>query len=245
MLSYAGIVISAVVLGAVVPLSPDEQHRLASSVDGNDERDAAFAALVENVRRWTAGVGDAPIRLHPDFGAMIDNPSAYRGDLCRVRGALQQHNRLPPPHEAIWEWFVRTDSGRPVIVYVVDLDDAARFMDGRTVEVDARFYKRVDARAREGTIRQYAAFVGAFPRAMGATGAASARGAAAERLWLIAAPTGAMLVVFIVLLMLARRREPAKPRVTRGPRANVDQEELPDDPAEALAELKRRAGEGT
>ena len=54
-------------------------------------------------------------------------------------------------------------------------------------------------------------------------------------------PVAIMMAVFLMLLIYARRGG-GPPRVRVGPRSPVDAAtDLPEDPAEALAELRRRA----
>jgi len=63
------------------------------------------------------------------------------------------------------------------------------------------------------------------------------------RLWMVTVPVAVMLVVFLLLLLYARRGQgPMRARAgTTGPWADQGDEHLPDDPAEALAELRRHA----
>lgn len=237
-------------LGAIAPLSPQQVERLAGAVDGADHREDAFPALIENVRQWSTELGDEPIRLNPDFNALLTQPSTFRGDLCRINGKLQQQTRLAPPYETIWEWFVRAQNNQPIVVYVVDLDPSTSYPDNQQVEIDARFYKRVDFTARDGKHRRYPAFVGACPRIVWLRGHSQPY-PELNRLWMVAVPAGAMLVVFTFLLLYVRRKrsqpEPllraqhAASRPAGGLSMMDESLSLPHDPAEALAELKRRA----
>jgi hypothetical protein len=243
-------------MSGVAPLSLQQRERLSSVVDGPDQRDDGFAALVEHVAQWSRdGSGDEPIRLQPDIQAMIDRPASFRGDLCRIRGTIDQQRRLDPPNDRVWEWFVRGrgPERRPLLVYVVNLNQPQLFRDGDEIQIDARFYKRVDLAARDGRMRAYPAFVGALPTlAMPEGVAASAADRSMQRMMMIAGPIIAMLIAFAVLMVYARRRRPmAQPTLHHretlpgaGGSPGVDESSgLPDDPAEALAELKRRAAQ--
>ncbi len=227
-------------LAAIPPLAADERVRLATAYDGRDHQDEAFMALLEHVGRWSGRVGDTPVRLHPDFEAMVDDPDAYRGELCRVVGAIGQQTRLPAPYDAATEWFVRDDTGRPILVYVVGLDPAAPFRDGERIVILGRFYKRVEAAARDGVVRAYPALVGAFPRRL-----AAGAGGEWSGLWMMAIPVAFMLVIFLVLFVyVTRRRRPTHAHLALATHLAPDATEgppLPADPAEALAELRRRA----
>lgn len=242
-----------VATGALPPLTNLQRESLDAAIDGEDQRDDAFSALLENVQQWNGEIGDAPIRLKPDYTAMLANPAAYRGDLCRLTGKIQQQTKLPPPNESVREWFIRGEDHRPILVYVADLNSGQSFRDGQLIEIDARFYKRIDAMAMDGRQRTYPAFVGAFPRTINEAPIApklSPASPQSDHLWIIAVPVGAMFIVFVGLWLYARRgprRLPLGARREAAVNAAADRDQLdsgdglPDDPAEALAELRRRA----
>ncbi len=148
-MSWAGVILG-IALAAIEPLTDEQRVRLATAFDGRDHQEAAFVALVENVRLWTPGVGDAPIRLQPDLTAMLGDPEAYRGSLCQIAGRVQQQTPLSALYHGVTEWFVRDESGRPILVYVVGHEGDPTIGDGQAVVLHARFYKRVDDIARDG-----------------------------------------------------------------------------------------------
>jgi hypothetical protein len=221
---------------AIPPLTDDQRARLATAADGRDARDEAFAALVENVGAWAAAPGDAAPRPDPDLASMLDEPAAYRGELYRIVGSIQQQTPLAYPYEDVGEWALRDGAGRPILVYVCGLAADHGLGVGRRVAIPARFYKRVDAVARDGRLHRYPAFVGAFPRP-------AAAGEGWTRLWTVTVPVAIMLAVFLVLLLYARRgRGPMRARApVAGPWDDQGDEPLPEDPAQALAELRRQA----
>lgn len=232
---YFVLLIVCCLMAAVPPLSHDQRGRLAAVSDATDQPDEAFAALLENAAQWTPGIGDAPISMEPDLDAMLAGPAAYRGRLCRIAGRIEQQTWMAAPHDDVAEWFLRDDAGRPILVYVSGLDRGHEFRDGRSVVLPARFYKTVEARARDGRTRRYPAFVGVFPRTEAV--------APWSRMWAVAVPVGIMLMVFLALLVYARRG--ARPRGVRlwsgAPVSGPADDTLPADPASALAELRRRA----
>ncbi len=235
------VVMVALLLSGFPPLTETQRVRLETATDGRDHREEAFVALLENISSWNGELGDAPIRLDPDLEALVEDPAAYRGSICRVTGTIQQRTRLAPPHERAEEWFIRDRSDRPIIVYMLDLPEAplSGFRDGQVVSVDARFYKRVDFTARDGIPRSYPSFVGAFAHR------APTPAAAQGQLTIIAIPLALLLVAFLLLLWYTRRhRRGNDERVHRRPVPTEDLDDeppLPEDPCEALAELKRRA----
>jgi hypothetical protein len=244
-MNAAGLFLS-LLLTAIPPLTEGQRTRLATAHDGRDHREEAFAALLENARAWSEGAGDAAVRLNPDIEVMITSPDDYRGDLCRIVGVIQQQTALPRPWEGASEWFLRNDAGRPIIVFITGLTgEQDVFRDGGRVMVYARFYKRIDAEARDGQVHRYAAFVGAHPVMMDASprGAGAFPGVFALAILVIVG----LAAVLIALLVLARRQGSrrigaASFRAVRGDLPAVDEgEALPDDSAEALAELKRRS----
>jgi len=236
-------------LGAVGALSPVQQEQLATARDGSDYREAAFDALVEHFRGFTPGEQRGEIRLNPNWQRLVDDPSISRGELFRVSGVIQQQLVLDPPHGDVTEWFVRDDRGTPVIVYVVGLDLKQKFHDGQRILIDARFYKRMDWLARDGQLHRYAALVGAGPEHQMALGS---RTPPSQDPWRFVTPiaglVGALSLMFFFIRIMVKQRKPAsslrphsgKPfeRLADG----VDGDDpLPDDPAAALTELKRRA----
>lgn len=224
---------------AIPPLTHQQQMRLDTARDGRDHQEEAFVALLENVRQWHGLLGDTPVRLHMNAQQLIDDPDAYRGELYRLSGRLEQQTILNRPHETIQEWFLRGSDGMPVLVFVVGIEDEAAWRDGQIVEIFARFYKLVDAVDRQGRTQRYVSFVGRHPRIV-----ATAPASGMVQLWIIALPVAALLIAFAFLLIFVRRQRGTGRPVRFGASREVTLDEqggLPDDPADALAELKRRA----
>lgn len=231
---------------AIPPLSDEQHARLETARDGFDHREEAFFALVENLAAWDGALDDTPVCAEPDIDAFLDDPAAHRGAVCRLTGRLEQHHGFAPPYDVAVEWFIRNTSGRPLLVYVAGLDsDVVAAREGDQVELWGRFYKSVRFIARDGVERTYAAFVTAHPRLLG-RGAAQAGG---ERFWMMAGPVAVLLIVFAAILIYMRRQHRIDSRTAATMRhdlhdlaARLDEAgPLPDDPAEALAELRRRA----
>ncbi len=239
-MSWSGVILG-ITLAAIEPLTDDQRVRLATAFDGRDHQEAAFVALVENVRLWTPGVGDSPIRLQPNLTAMLGDPEAYRGSLCQITGRVQQQTPLSALYKGVTEWFVRDESGRAILVYVVGHEDDPAIGDGQAVVLHARFYKRVDDIARDGVSRRYPAFVGAWPSRP------VAADAALGGVLVVVIPVAVLLVIFLLLLLYVRRNR-AERRLGRsviGERPEVDESPaLPDDPVDALDEMRRRAEAG-
>ncbi|MHC5022541.1 MAG: hypothetical protein ACYTGG_01340 [Planctomycetota bacterium] len=225
-------------LALIPPLTDGQRERLALAHDDRDHQEEAFVALRESVERWpVAAAPDVPPPA-PDVEVMLEQPGLFRGRLYRLEGVLQQRERLAAPHESVVAWFLRDDAGRPLLVYVCSLGPDDGFRPGRRLVLDGRFYKRVTMTARDGVERPYAAFVGAQPRA------ATAATAGVRHLWLIVFPVAIMIVVFVALLLYTRRHARRTP-VRRGAGVATDEPPeppLPPDSADALAELRRRAG---
>jgi hypothetical protein len=257
-----------VALIAAPPLSERQQRDLASAQDGLDHHEQAFFALVESVRGWrepsAAGSDDEPIRLAPDLAALLERPADFRGDLCRITGELLQQTTLAPPYEDVSEWFVRESrTGQPVIIYVVKPNSSQTFADRQHVQIDGRFYKRMRFTARDRKTRDYPAFVGRFPILVAPPATQSGSpiapgpgggGRGLDLLAIIAGPVAVLAIVLAGMRMWISRKSRLRQRERHGLHADgltanggaVDEAEgLPDDPVEALAELRRRAVSST
>jgi hypothetical protein len=237
---------ACLLLGAIPPLTHQQRVRLETARDGRDHREEAFLALVENVREWSVQTGGAPFRLDPDLDAMIAEPARSRGDLCRLEGVVQQKSMLGRPHDRVGRWYIRDDRGRPILLYVVHPpgDAPADPPEGSRIAVMARFYKPVELTARDGVTRPYPAFVGPVPKLLRRAGATAPLAALPVVLFLVIP----LLAAFAMLLIYTRRQRravavhgPVLPAIDPEP---DDDRPLPDDPAEALAELRRRADGG-
>jgi hypothetical protein len=242
-LAMAAILVIAVPLGAMPPLTDQQRTRLETAHDGRDHREEAFMALVENLRAWDGTIGNVPVRLEPDIDAKLNDPDRFRGEIVRLTGRVVQVTPLPAPHDGVLECFVRDERGRPMLVYLVPIagGDAAHLRERSHIEIFARFYKRVDFTARDGQVRSYAAFVGAHPRTV------ASAGGGVTHLAIISIALPGLLIVMILLVLVIRRqrkagaRKPSARLATESvPPILDDTADLPDDPAEALKELKRR-----
>jgi hypothetical protein len=247
-------------------LSENQQRRLAGTVDGTDHHDEAFLALLEAVRTHAAELESRASERAVDVRAMRDNPSAYRGQVCRIRGELLQQTQLARPFDSVMEWFIaNAGTGLPVIVYVVDLDQRDGFALHESVQVDAVFYKRVDFVARDQQLHRYPAFVGTAPVHLKTVAPASGAGAkGTSPAWTGLGWIGTIVLTLSVIcvglwlwvrrqrrlmmagrsgqLMLRHVRLEAQVSSSVGQEVD-DSAGLPDDPAAALAELRRRSSQ--
>lgn len=230
---------------AIPPLTDEQSVRLETAYDGRDHQEEAFVSLIENLRAWDGAVSDTPIRLEPDVDAMLADPEQFRGEVVRLIGRVAQVTPLAAPHDGVLECFIRDEMNRPVLVYIVlPTDDEAAFSvrERSRIEVFARFYKRVDLTSRDRRVRSYAAFVGAHPRTVSPVAANEE----VAYLTIISIALLALLIVFVLLMAAARRRREnhylasARLFTESIPPELDDTSDLPDDPAEALSELRRR-----
>lgn len=247
---------------AAPPLTEQQRLDLETATDGSDHREQAFYALVESIRAWPPQLdpttdGD-PVHLSFDATALITRPQDFRGDLFRVEGELLQQSALAPPYEDVSEWFVRdARSGQPVMVYVVLANGTPAFAERQRVQADGRFYKSVRFTARDGQTRDYPAFVARAPESVrfvaapaSQPGGTSTANAGVDRLWIIGGLVAALLIAFAFIrvwagrLRRAQTQQPSRLRTSwRDAEAGEvdDPSGLPDDPIEAMKELKRRA----
>jgi hypothetical protein len=237
---------------SIVPLNGSQRDRLSRAVDGADHREDAFLALVENVRDWTQESSpQEAVSPVADIAQLIANLGDNRGRLFRIEGTLEQSTTLAPPYEDVQEWFVRNAAGTPMAVYVCNIDESLSSAGRPRVIITARLYKRMDFTARDGQKRSYAAFVGANPVVVPTSAQYGSTSNSFANVWFIAVPVAALLIVFIVLRSTVARRTSRYPGPMNRPRLSADIEtseeppNLPDDPVDALAELKRRAHDCT
>jgi len=239
MMSIVGPLLS-LLLAMVVPLTDAERIAIDTARDDRSHEEEAFAVLLTHAASWTDGLGDQPIRLTPDLGAMIADPAQYRGALCRLEGRLEQRTGLGGAFAGADEWFIRTSDGTPIVVYL-PVDDTMKLLrDGQHIAINARFYKRMQFEGRDGQQHAYAAFVGARPWLTEAPNPW-------RHLWVLGALVMVLLVTFVVLFAIVRRGGSAQRDGSRFlhddalPEAeDASGAPLPADPAEALEELQRR-----
>ncbi len=242
-------------MASIPPLAEDQRNILATADDGatRDHREAAFFALLQNTAQWTGEIGDAPIRLHPDYDAMLADPDAYRGELCRIEGRIERVEPLLSPYEGVEAWFVRVENDRPVLVYVDFKDrEESRLQFGRrsSITIVARFYKRyervVDEVNGDDQPQVYATFVGAFPQPLETIAAANRPFAITDLMipLVVILCAGFGLVWILVRRGRAGGSSSRLQRLERAPEIVEIEPGLPDDPAEALAILRDRAQNG-
>lgn len=222
----------------VIPaMTEEETQRLVTARDGHDHQEEAFIALIEHVRSWPGIEADIRAPHVSTSRTFIQNPEAHRGELTTLTGRLEQRASLQSVYGDTEEWFLRLSSGEPAIVFVTGATQFSEIKEGQHIGIAGRFYKRIDAIDRRGNLQQYAAFVGTAPRKATST-------TELVQLWVVAIPVVALLIAFgLLVLFIRRHRGASRPRVRafRNVEIVTDEVNLPDDPADALAELKRRA----
>lgn len=221
------IVLRLLVLTTCSSLPPS----LAQVQDDTDVPDAAFVDLVEYVRTT---VPDESVETTIEHAAVIADPGRYRGVSVTVTGRLEQHRSLGRPFEGVEEWFVRDDTGVPWVAYVIGADPSA-VRDGRGVVLTGVLYKRMRLRDRSGVQRTYPALV-ASPPVWFTPSTPPLDGFAG--MWLLLAVLVVGLLVVVALGRNRVRRSSSRPAIVAAD--EDDDVRLPEEPSEALRELKRR-----
>ncbi len=225
------------------PLEASEASRLAFTVDGRDSLDDGFAVLVENVQEWSAESEEKSSSAEPlILSKIVDDPSAYRGEVFTVSGVLEQRSASSPPWEFVEEWFVRDSSGVPFLLYIVGETSVATKMN---ISANARFYKTIKLTSRDGKARSFATFV-------------TSNLSVSTKRSVGVIPTPLLLVPVVVVgaisvFLLSRKKASRRLRV-RDVSLHIDEVidavhetsmDLPEDPADALALLHESAEELT
>ena len=202
--------------------------------DDTDVPDAAFVELVDYVQSMSH---DGAVRVEIDHAAALAEPGRYRGLSITISGRLEQHRSLGRPFHSVQEWFIRDEAGAPWAVYVIGCDPAV-VRDGRHVTLTGVLYKRFQLRDRSGDVRSYPAMVAMNPIWTAGPVPAAQGG---RDIWMLLGLLGIGLIVVLVLGRRLKRHSSIRPVIV----VPDDDEpmELPDEPAEALRELKRR-GDG-
>lgn len=254
-------------LSAIPDLTAAQQTQLATADDTRAPDEPAWTGLLVSVATWDpaeAARGFVPGATMPDYGKLLAEPGAYRGELFVVEGRYagrqreMRTRRAGPWGESLVEWGVLPKHAGPgerqdvvAMVYLVDpAGEITPPREGQTVRLAARFYKTWTDVDADGVPRTYPVFVG---RSASVVGEASGGGRGHVAI------VGGVIVLsgLLFLVMLARKRRggPAggaaqRERVLERLRQDADDAEfetsaddLPDDPAAALEQLERSRGD--
>jgi hypothetical protein len=214
------------------PLSAEQGTALETAIDDRDHQESAFAALMSAMNSIDPETLKSAT-LEPwgsaQTDAVLGAPDAWRGRPFELTGRLEQSERLERPWSPFVEWFLRLPDGSAAAIYLPQSEDRE---PGERVRVAARFYKRISARARDGTLRTYPAFGGRIrPIAVAVT---------PDRLIII----GIVLLVLgwvLVSLFTGGRGRSGQRKATSVVASKAGEPtSLPADPVDALDELARR-----
>ncbi|MEM1108030.1 MAG: hypothetical protein AAGH99_04985 [Planctomycetota bacterium] len=268
---YAAIGIWSLLIG-LIPGVPDlteaQRIQLATAEDGYLPDEPAWTGLLINVASWPPDeVGDVfvPGAAVPDYGKLLAEPGAYRGDLFVVEGRFAGRSRelrtqRPGPWgEYLTEWGVVVSAEAAgtadevvAVLYLVDPEGRLETpREGQAVRGLTRFYKLWTDTDAEGNERTYPVFVG---RSAGVVGDAATSGTSGPTSLIFGGVVAMAGLLVVVLVAKARagsregRRERALKRLRRQAAEEdghdrddaFDSEDLPDDPAEALEQLERQ-----
>lgn len=250
----------------IPPLTEAQRVQLETADDTRPPDEPAWYGLLSNVASWEAPPPGAKVAgggTPPDYAALMQSPGALRGDVFVVEGRFAGRQRRQvvlregPWGRALTEWGVVVDPAagggeeRVVVVYLVDPDGRqATPRRNQRVRVAARFYKLWPDADGTGRAVTYPVFVGRSAALI------EPEGWAAGRMFrdLIVAAIIVLMAGLFGIRWWARRQRVARrrPRLSDrrrpvdrpGDSENDDAPPLPDDPAEALAELDAQPDAG-
>ncbi len=252
----AALAATGVSASAVPPLDEITRTAVAAADDDTDRLGEPVIAVLDAVRRrdpaddvFTAADLSAPGPEPLDVAAMLAAPERWRGRLVRVVGRLEQVAERPAAGPDVREWFIRSEGG-PVAVLLIAPPAVA---EGRRVSVDGWVIRRARVTARDGQPRSYPLLVAARdPDAPAGAGGGGGGGTSSGLLALVLLAAGCTLLVMLRRRIARRRvagdaagdaaRLAARRRRRPGPAA-ADAATLPPDAADALAVLRRDAGD--
>jgi len=240
---------------AIPPLTRRQRDQLATTADFVPHIDeGALYPLLENASQWPAGA-ESGARV-PDYAALYDDPGAARGERFLIEGRLGRsgavdHLARPGPWTGkIKRWAIGVpDVENAILVYLVDPPSKTPLY-GSKVRTVARFYKVFSSKDMNNEAQRFLVFVGRDARVIeGASGNGPGT------------PMAGMAVALAVLAIgywWIRSQVSAKPLATRrthasetgademnaahaSAEAEAEEPALPEDPAEALANLRGRA----
>lgn len=218
-----------------------------------------------------SGDAGAAVAPPPDYDFIKDKPGQARGNVYLIEGWLAQHDRFPTNDnhdrdqlvragdpawgDQVTRWTIATAKGDPDSTIIVLFNDPrAQMADpGKQaiIKVAARFYKLWTIPSANGKPFTYAVFVGGAAEEVQASAASGGGMSMGTIVLAVVAAVGAFFILRIVLnrmnnggrqrtseLLAARRRE----RELLEDEEEID-EDLPEDPIEALDVLSKRHGE--
>ncbi|MDG2292504.1 MAG: hypothetical protein P8L37_07580, partial [Phycisphaerales bacterium] len=220
------------VLAVLSPLPESLQH----VHDDTEVPDKAFVDMINFVRSGAEVDDSVEITIHHD--AIVERPTQYRGMYVTIEGQVEQQRSLGRPFADVEEWFVRDAHDLPWMIYVTGC--SGQDVSGRRVSISGHVYKRMHLEDRAGVMRFYPALVGSDPSWL-AMAPAQAELQESHLSWLILL---VLIVALLVVLLIGRRiGRRSKPRPAIFSEDDETQPSLPDDPSEAMHELKRRGDE--
>jgi hypothetical protein len=222
-------------VGAIQPLTDDQQIQLATADDGAAVLDeGALYALLANVATWPAPASEAPApdlspsipgAIIPDYAALRADPGKFRGQLFQIEGKIGAPAdafklvRAGPWGAELTRWVIATGQSDPqaVLVYLVGVAAHDQPALRAPVRIPARFYRLLHTNdPKTGEPLSFLTFIGAQPRVLAGAGA----GASGQRLGPNAPSIPTLLLLLVVmagaLMFLLRRtmRLSLQPRPT-------------------------------
>ncbi len=227
-----------VVSAGLPELNPQETRALEQVQDGPDVQGPLFALMSEHVlnSNGTNGSSDEPVRIRMSVASILAAPEDVRGAIFRVEGGLLESRRMGPPHQDIEEWMIRTVSGEPLIVYLPSSQASGFKGDGRLVSIEARFFRNIQVRSRDGLLRRYPTFFGVHPSSLGRS-----KAMVWEQMDILMLLGFMILLVVVGLVVMTMARRQGRTHPVRKARLIQIQSPISDDPVAALKQLRSQS----
>lgn len=239
--ALAGLAVVGPVTASPPPALPDDVAAYLAAVNDDTglDRSPALDALIHNARSLPDTRIHAP---EADCDRITSNLSEARGQMFALTGTLLRCDPNPADMSDSQAWLIQPDphGSRVVIVIGPAVPESTEWRAGDRFSINARFYKRLVLEGESGP-GTYLTFVGACPRI-------EPQAQTRRRPDLAIGLTACLCLLacgFILIKVMARQRMQSPGcRATAATAVSspaYDDDNLPPDPVDALAELHARS----
>jgi len=182
----------------------------------------------------------------PDYGAIRQSPAEYRGKLFLIEGKLVRRELVDGlARSGEWDgrleqWVIQWGRSFDDVAVVYVVTPPASVSPGQQVRLAARFYKLWQTGDEQGKSFAFVTFVGHDARRIAGSWTDGSSTQLAMTLLVVLLMVGAYLLLRRRVSLATGRSDFPRPRHDHEGQIAQEHDVLPNDPTEALAELRRR-----